>query len=260
MSGIEEWDALADWWEAEMGDGDDFHRQLLHDNQLDLLAPKPGERILDLACGQGAFSLVLANRGANVVGVDGSARMLGHARRRCGSGPDAPEFHHIDLAEPGAVLRLGTERFDSAVCGMALQDIGEIDAMVASVPKLLKPGGAFVCSVPHPAFNSLGCEPGVEYRERDGRLEEVRYVHISDYLAVRARPMEIKVGQNGAPMLHHRPLGVLFESFFAAGFCLDALREPAYPAGLSSGRALSWKNFPAMPPALVFRWRIHEGR
>src|SRR5205085_2330265 len=49
---------------------------------IDLLAPKPGERILDLGCGEGALTEKIAAAGAQVVGVDGSPNMVEAARAR----------------------------------------------------------------------------------------------------------------------------------------------------------------------------------
>ena len=49
---------------------------------IDLLAPVPGERILDLGCGDGAFSAMVAARGAEVVGVDRSPQLVAAARTR----------------------------------------------------------------------------------------------------------------------------------------------------------------------------------
>lgn len=47
---------------------------------LDLLAPKSGETILDLGCGDGALTVKLVEAGANVIGVDGSAEMIEAAK------------------------------------------------------------------------------------------------------------------------------------------------------------------------------------
>ena len=43
---------------------------------LDLLAPKPGERILDLGCGDGTLTLEIARRGCEVIGVDASKALV----------------------------------------------------------------------------------------------------------------------------------------------------------------------------------------
>ena len=49
---------------------------------VDLLAPQPGERILDLGCGDGALTKEIAARGAEVVGFDSSAELATAARKR----------------------------------------------------------------------------------------------------------------------------------------------------------------------------------
>src|SRR2546423_8642650 len=49
---------------------------------VDLLNPQPGERILDLACGDGALTEKIIAKGAEVVGVDGSSDMVAAARKR----------------------------------------------------------------------------------------------------------------------------------------------------------------------------------
>src|SRR3954463_10413286 len=64
---------------------------------VDLLAPKPGERILDLGCGDGALTRKLADLGCEVVGVDASAAQVAAAR---GLGLDARvvDGHALDFA------------------------------------------------------------------------------------------------------------------------------------------------------------------
>src|SRR2546429_373175 len=49
---------------------------------VDLLAPKAGERILDLGCGTGALTAEIAGRGAEVLGVDRSEEMIAQARKK----------------------------------------------------------------------------------------------------------------------------------------------------------------------------------
>src|SRR5262249_812078 len=54
--------------------------RVLVSKALELLAPAPGERIADLFCGLGNFSLAIARRGADVIGLEGSAELVARAR------------------------------------------------------------------------------------------------------------------------------------------------------------------------------------
>jgi trans-aconitate methyltransferase len=101
---------------------------------LDLLQPKPGERILDLGCGDGVLSEKIAAQGATVVGVDSSADMISAAKRR---GIDA----HV---MSGYALAFDHE-FDAVFSNAALHWMSEDpNAVVAGVRRALKPGGRFV--------------------------------------------------------------------------------------------------------------------
>src|SRR3970282_1161068 len=68
-----------------------------------LLDPQPGERIGDLFCGLGNFTLAIARRGAHVVGVEGSAALISRARGNAAANGLAAEaeFHAADLFEIG---------------------------------------------------------------------------------------------------------------------------------------------------------------
>ncbi|HEX9489242.1 MAG TPA: class I SAM-dependent methyltransferase [Stellaceae bacterium] len=99
---------------------------------VELLAPRPGERILDLGCGDGALTAVLAQR-AHVTGVDASTEQVAAARTR---GLDA---HVADGTRLGFV-----EEFDAVFSNAALHWMREPDAVIDGVWRALKPGGRFV--------------------------------------------------------------------------------------------------------------------
>ncbi len=100
---------------------------------LDLLAPKAGERILDLGCGDGVLTARIAEMGAKVVGVDSSEAMI-HAA--VGRGLDAR------LAD-AQKLPFDSE-FDAVFSNAALHWMPDPDAVVEGVFRALKPGGRFV--------------------------------------------------------------------------------------------------------------------
>jgi trans-aconitate methyltransferase len=101
---------------------------------VELLAPLPGERILDLGCGDGALTLELRRLGAVVVGVDASADMI---RRAAEQGLDA---RVVD----GAALSFDRE-FDAVFSNAALHWMrADPDAVIRGVARALRPGGRFV--------------------------------------------------------------------------------------------------------------------
>jgi len=100
---------------------------------LELLAPKPGERILDLGCGDGALTVKLAQAGATVVGADSSAELVAAARAL---GLDAR------IAD-GQALAFEAE-FDAVFSNAALHWMRNADAVIAGVRRALRPGGRFV--------------------------------------------------------------------------------------------------------------------
>jgi SAM-dependent methyltransferase len=252
------WDAKAEHWDSQMGEGNQFQRVLVGPSSERLLAIQPGETILDLACGNGVFSRRLAALGALVVATDFSQRFLDLARSRPSEHADRIEYRQVDATDESALLALGERRFDAVVCNMALMDMPTIEPLLRALPRLLKPTGRFGFTVPHPAFNvPTGSQLVLEETDRNGRLEEVYAVKLFGYVDV---PPARGVGMIGEPEAHyyfHRPLHVLLGACFAAGFVLDGLEEPHFgPDDTSRRRPLGWGNFKQIPPVLAARLRL----
>lgn len=67
---------------------------------LELLDPQPGERIADLFCGLGNFSLPIARRGAQVIGFEGSRELVERARQNAAANGLVAQFEVMDLFTP----------------------------------------------------------------------------------------------------------------------------------------------------------------
>jgi SAM-dependent methyltransferase len=105
----------------------------LGEDILALLAPRPGERILDLGCGDGALTERIAQSGAHVVGVDTALAFV-----------DATRARGLD-ARLGDGTALGFHRdFDAVFSNAAIHWMRDADAVIASISRALVPGGRFV--------------------------------------------------------------------------------------------------------------------
>ncbi len=251
---IAAWEHIAPWWDVQMGDdGNRTHHSIVAPTAERLLDISPGETVLEAACGAGIFARRMAELGANVVAFDASGSFLEAARKRTAQFAESIELHRIDATDEDRLLSLGERRFDAAVCNMALMDIADIRPLAPALSRLLKPGGRFVFTVPHPCFNMASVKRAAVEEDRDGDLATVHYVKVSKYLTPSA---ERGVGIPGQPAPHFyfdRPISLLFKTFFDAGFAMDALEEPASPPGIDGKRPLSWSNFPEIPSVLAAR-------
>lgn len=102
---------------------------------VDLLAPKAGERILDIGCGTGTLTHEIAQSGATVVGIDSSPEMIGQARQN---------YPKLEFRLADARSFRSPERFDAVFSNAVLHWIQPPQEAVATVRETLKPGGRFI--------------------------------------------------------------------------------------------------------------------
>lgn len=250
------WDANAAFWDERMGEGNTFYLQLIEPNMLRLLEIKQGERVLEIACGNGQFARKLASLGAIVTATDFSDKMLERARAHTEPFNAQVTYQWLDALDEQQLHGLGEHAFDAVVSNMALMDILDIAPLFRSIPFLLKPGGRFVFSTMHPCFNSNNPVFTAEMIEEDGELKETYAIKLTRYLESKTYGGLAMLGQPAVQYYFHRPLQELLGEAFRAGLALDGFLEPRLPNTTSSPRWSSWLNYHEFPPVMVARVRL----
>ncbi len=122
-------------WDASLYDQKHGFVTTLGQGVLELLAPAPGERIVDLGCGTGHLTAKIAESGATAVGVDADANMIASAQ----ASYPGMEFVCADAAE----YRSATP-FDAAFSNAAFHWMMHLPEVFLNTASLLRPGGRLV--------------------------------------------------------------------------------------------------------------------
>src|SRR6478735_7588393 len=203
------YDRATDWYV-------DFARDWAAEARPFLPDDLSGQRVLEMACGLGELSRLLASRGASVTAVHLPTKMLDQATNQEAARPQGVRYLVGDVTTTdwwdGGL-------FDGVVCNMALMDIDDLNAAMDTAARVLTPGGWFSFSLLHPCF------PGI----RKGASEQLsswppdRGYASEGWWTTHGDGVRGRVGAN------HRMLSTYLNATLRAGFELVEFAEPSSP-------------------------------
>jgi ubiquinone/menaquinone biosynthesis C-methylase UbiE len=215
------WQKIAGWYDELVGEhGSEYQQQVVIPRTLRLLDAKPGERVLDVACGQGVLCRALANQGIHVVGVDVAPALVEAARRRNQADALSIDYRVGDARKLGAVVDDGS--CDAAVCVLAIQNMAPLSPVWEGCRRALKPGGKLVVVMMHPCFRiPRGSDWGWDARAG------VQYRRVDRYLSSSQAQIQIHPGSDPSQNTpsYHRPLQAYVNTLGSAGLAIDRLEE-----------------------------------
>lgn len=147
------WNLGAAAWEKFVESGADYYRHEIHAPALLAACDDvDGLRVLDVGCGQGFFTRLLARAGAAVTGIDLAENQLESARKHERDEPLGIEYRLLDAGRSGEAFAAG--RFNMVTACMSLQDMSQPEKALAAASVVLEERGRLVFSVPHPFTDS----------------------------------------------------------------------------------------------------------
>ena len=221
---MEEWEALADWYDNKQGDGGDlWHRALIDPTLVRVMGSCEGKAVLDLGCGNGYLSRVLARRGARVTAVDSSARMVKNAQAR--DPGNSLKIRYV-VSDAGKLAAIDEGSFDLVFANMSLMDMEDGEGAIREAGRVLKAGGRFVASISHPCFDNGS---NSSWLAEKSVLESPRvFRKIRSYRVPFSEEIPWRVGEKERKYTRsfHRPLNWYARVLRSNGLSIVGLEEP----------------------------------
>lgn len=210
------WDDHADWWQREFTDGVDpeYVEQI-----IPLALRYLGDRrdVLDVGAGEGQIARAAAAAGASVVGLDPTVSQMELAQAR-GGGP-------VYALAGSDGLPVADESFDAVVVCLVFEHVDAVDASLAEVARVLRPGGRFLFFLNHPLLQTPGSGMIIDHMIEPPET----YWRIGPYLRETVTVEEVQ--KDVRVRFVHRPLGRYVNGLIDAGLHVVRMEEPAPPPG-----------------------------
>ena len=246
------WDANAEAWTKLVRAGYDHYRDGLNTPAfMGMLPDVEGLSGLDVGCGEGHNTRLVAGRGARMTGIDISETFVRYAREAEDKEPLGIRYERASAVE----LPFGDGGFDFATAFMSLMDMPEIERVVSEVFRVLRPGGFLQFSIEHPCFTTphrktlrdeegraYAREVGGYFQKKDGESEEWIFGSVPEDVRGDFRPFRVP--------RFTRTLSDWLNLLISAGFVIEQLAEPC-PADEQV------RKYPRLQSAKVFATFLH---
>ena len=180
------------------------------ESELNLLGDVKGKKIIELGCGGGENSIILAKKGAICTGVDISFKQLKYAKNLAKKHEVKIKLIEGDLEN---LVMIDDEIFDIAISIFALDWMQDLDAAFKEAYRILKKNGIFVFSIQHPIYNLLGAE---DFNPKELKISTNYFEKHATF--VESTGIDLKV--------HASKISDIINGLIKIGFDIEKILEP----------------------------------
>jgi ubiquinone/menaquinone biosynthesis C-methylase UbiE len=228
-----QWNKATESWVDFVRKRKDYTREELNNPAMfKMLGNISGKRVLDLGCGEGYNSRIMAGKKAKIIGVDLSAKLIDCAIREEKRKKLGIDYYVRNAAD----LRLfKNNTFDVVASFNVLQDVENYQAAIKEAARVLQKMGRFIFVIPHPCFEirmkngkMLG---GWEYKKeaKDKAMKNALYYKVDRYFDIHKYviPWNMKrLIRHFKTTSFHRTLSDYIDALYKAGLMISRLKEP----------------------------------
>jgi len=218
------WGKEAKWYDKMLEENvDTYQAKVILPNIVRILDPKPGEVVVELGCGQGFFSRVIAKSGAKVIGIDIGKELIEIAEKRADQDGISTKNISFYTASADNAKAVATRSADAVIIILALQNMKNLAGVVAEVKRILKQDGRAILVLNHPAFRVI--------KNSDWGFDEetkTQYRKVSKYLSLFEVDIDMHPGDkkiNTTTKSFHRSLQDYMKSFAKEGLAIVRIEE-----------------------------------
>jgi SAM-dependent methyltransferase len=244
------WNACGEAFDRFTSAADSFADNVERPAMEGLVGDVAGARVLDLGCGSGPYAVWLAERGAQVTGLDLSQTMISLAQSRARERNVQVEFRVADIRDP---LPFDAAEFDLVITATALHYVEDLCAAMKQIARVLKPEARLVASVLHPM--STAAFPLANSEDVEGPDPWEGW-----YFGCPVRSIETPwlafgdVPSDGRRIVcHHHTISDYFGAVSSAGLAITDLLEPSPSSEFADKNLARFDQAMRVPVFLIFR-------
>jgi len=211
---------------------------------LELIGDVRGKRVLDAGCGGGFYSLLLSEKGAKVLGIDGSEEMIKIAKEKASRKMLDAKFMVGDVSD----LKIEDGAFDLVLSTLVLMDVKELDKAISELVRVTRNEGEILISVQHPILTAGDWE-----RESGQKL----FRKLDNYFMERELEAvwENEKKERVSFKYYHRSLQAYTQPFLERGCVLTHLIEPHPHEAYKILNPREYEDTRRIPHFVLFKFR-----